>query len=70
MYAKKGNLSPKCRKHHTESHVEHSQRVRYGTSCMQGDFSDFEFWGHGEADKGRVHVIAPFIGRKNSTLTA
>ena len=35
-----------------------------------GDFFDFEVGGHDGAYKGRIHVIVPFIGRKNGTLTA
>ena len=31
---------------------------------------NFEVGGHGSASKGRIHVIAPFIGRKNGTLRA
>ena len=27
-------------------------------------------WGHDGAYKGRIHVIVPFIGRKNGTLIA
>ena len=42
----------------------------YGLSCARGDFFDFEVGGHDGAYKGRIHVIVPFIGRKNGTLTA
>ena len=42
----------------------------YGPSRTQGDFFDFEVGGHDGAYKGRIHVIVPFIGRKNGTLTA
>ena len=42
----------------------------YGPSCTRGDFFDFEVGGHDGAYKGRIHVIVPFIGRKNGTLTA
>ena len=30
----------------------------------------FEVGGHDGAYKGRIHVIVPFIGRKNGTLPA
>ena len=42
----------------------------YGPSRTRGDFFDFQFGGHDGAYKGRIHVIVPFIGRKNGTLTA
>ena len=42
----------------------------YGPSCTRGDFFDFEVGGHDGAYKGQIHVIAPFIGRKNGTLIA
>ena len=42
----------------------------YGPSHTRGDFFDFEVGGHDGADKGRIHVIVPFIGRKNGTSTA
>ena len=42
----------------------------YGPSRTRGDFFDFEVGGHDGAYKGRIHVIVPFIGRKNGTLTA
>ena len=42
----------------------------YGPSRTQGDFFDFEVGGHDGAYKGRIHVIVPFIGRNNATLTA
>ena len=42
----------------------------YGPSHTQGDFFDFKVGGHDGAYKGRIHVIVPFIGRKNGTLTA
>ena len=42
----------------------------YGPSRTRGDFFDFEVGGHDGAYKGRNHVIVPFIGRKNGTLTA
>ena len=35
----------------------------------RGDFFDFEVGAHDGAYKGRIHVIVPFIGRKNGTLT-
>ena len=41
----------------------------YGPSHTRGDFFDFEVGGHDGAYKGRIHVIVPFIGRKNGTLT-
>ena len=43
--------------------------VIYGTRT-HGDLFDFEVGGHDGAYKGRVHVIVPFIGRKNGILTA
>ena len=42
----------------------------YGPSRTRGDFFDFEVGGHDGAYKGRIHVIVPFIGRKNGTLTS
>ena len=42
----------------------------YGPSRTRGDFFDFEVGGHDGAYKDRIHVIVPFIGRKNGTLTA
>ena len=42
----------------------------YGPSRTQGDFFDFQVGGHDGAYKGPIHVIVPFIGRKNGTLTA
>ena len=42
----------------------------YGPSRTRGDFFDFEVGGDDGAHKGRVHVIVPFIGRKNGILTA
>ena len=42
----------------------------YGPSHTRGGFFDFEVGGHDGAYKGRVHVIVPFIGRKNDTLSA
>ena len=33
-------------------------------------FSDFEAGGHDGAYKVRVHVILPFVGRKNGTFMA
>ena len=42
----------------------------HGPSRTGGDFFDFEVGGHDGAYKGRIHVIVPFIGRKNGTLTA
>ena len=41
----------------------------YGPSRTRGDFFDFEGGGYDGAYKGRIHVIVPFIGRKNGTLT-
>ena len=37
---------------------------------QQGVFFDFEVGGHDGAYKGRSHVIVPFIGGKNDTLSA
>ena len=34
----------------------------------RGDFFDFEVGGHDGACKGRIHVIVPFIGRKNGSF--
>ena len=42
----------------------------YGPSRARGDFFDFEVGGHEGACKGRIHVIVPFIGRKNGISTA
>ena len=42
----------------------------YGLSRTHVDFFDFEVGGHDSANKGRIHVIVPFIGRKNGNLTA
>ena len=42
----------------------------YGPSRTRGDFFDFEVGGHDGAYKGRIHVIMPFVERKNGTLTA
>ena len=42
----------------------------YGPSRTRGDFFDFKVGGHDGAYKGRIHVIVPFIGRKNGILTA
>ena len=42
----------------------------YGPFRTPGDFFDFEVGGHDGAYKGCVHVIVPFIGRKNDTLSA
>ena len=42
----------------------------YGPSRTRGYFFHFEVGGHDGGDKGRIHVIVPFIGRKNGTLTA
>ena len=42
----------------------------YGPSRTRGDFFDFEVGGHDGAYKGWIHVIVPFIGRKNGTLKA
>ena len=39
-------------------------------SNNQGNFFHFEVGGHDGADKGRIHVSAPFIGRKKGTLIA
>ena len=36
-----------------------------GASRTRGGFLDFEVGGHDGAYKGRVHVIVPFVGRKN-----
>ena len=33
-------------------------------SRTRGGFFDFEVGGHDGANKGRVHVIVPFVGRK------
>ena len=38
-------------------------------SYLRG-FFDFEVGGHDGAYKGWIHVIVPFVGRKNGTLTA
>ena len=42
----------------------------YGPSPTRGDFFNFEVGAHDCAYKGRIHVIVPFIGRKNGILTA
>ena len=42
----------------------------YGPSRTRGDFFDFEIGGHDGPYKGRIHVIVPFIGRKNGILTS
>ena len=42
----------------------------YGPSHTRGGFFHFEVGGHDGAYKGRIHVIVPFIGRKNGTLIA
>ena len=42
----------------------------YGACCTRGDLFDFEVGGHDGVYKGRMHVIVPFIGRKNGTLAA
>ena len=42
----------------------------YGPSHTRGSFFDFEVGGHDGAYKGWIHVIVPFIGRKNGTLIA
>ena len=42
----------------------------YGPSRTRGDFFHFEVGGHGGTYEGWIHVIVPFIGRKNGTLTA
>ena len=39
-----------------------------GPSHTTGGFFDFEVGGHDGAYKGRVHVIVPFVGRKNGKL--
>ena len=39
-----------------------------GPSRTRGGFFDFEVGGHDGAYKGRVHVIVPFVGRKNGIL--
>ena len=39
-----------------------------GPSRTRGGFFDFEVGGHDGAYKGRVHVIVPFVGRKNGKL--
>jgi hypothetical protein len=39
-----------------------------GSSHTRGGFFDFEVGGHDAAYKGRVHVIVPFVGRKNGKL--
>ena len=41
-----------------------------GPSGTRGNFFDFEVGGHDGACKGRIHVIVPFIGRKNAILMA
>ena len=42
----------------------------YGPSRTRGDFFDSEVGCHDGTYKGRVHVIEPFIGRKNDNLLA
>ena len=42
----------------------------YGPSRSRIHFFDFEVGGHDGAYKGQIHVIVPFIGRKNGTLTS
>ena len=42
----------------------------YGPSRTPGDFFDFEVGGHDGGYKGWIHVIVPFMGRKNGTLPA
>ena len=37
-------------------------------SCTRGGFFDFEVGGHDGAHNGRVHVIVPFVWRKNGSL--
>ena len=39
-----------------------------GRSHTRGGFFDFELGGHDGAYKGRVHVIVPFVWRKNGKL--
>ena len=39
-----------------------------GPLRIRGVFFDFEVAGHDGAYKGRVHVIVPFVGRKNRKL--
>ena len=39
-----------------------------GPSCTTWGSFDFEVGGHNGAYKGRVHVIVPFVGRKNGNL--
>ena len=39
-----------------------------GPSRTRGGFFDFEVGGHDGAYKDRVHVIIPFVGRKNGNL--
>ena len=39
-----------------------------GPSRTRGGIFDFEGGGHDGAYKGRVHVIVPFVGRKNGKL--
>ena len=39
-----------------------------GPSRTRGGFFDFEVGGHDGAYKGRVHMIVPFVGRKNGNL--
>ena len=40
-----------------------------GLSHTRGVFFDFEVGGHDGAYKGRVHMIVPFVGRKNGNGT-
>ena len=39
-----------------------------GPSRTRGGFFDFEMGGHDGAYKGRVHMIVPFVARKNGSL--
>ena len=39
-----------------------------GPSHTRGEFLDFEVGGHDGSYKGMVHVIVPFVGRKNGKL--
>ena len=39
-----------------------------GLSRTRGGFFDFDLCGHDGACKGRVHVIIPFVGRKDGNL--
>ena len=42
----------------------------YAPFFTRGDFFDFEVCGHDGAYKGHVHVIVPFFGQKNDSLSA